>query len=51
MNERLAEKQEELNSLWKRQLLNLLNGMLKYVRLDLQFLFLMLWFKTNFLPN
>jgi hypothetical protein len=38
MNERVAEKrEEELNWLWKRQMLDLLNGMLKYVHLHLRF--------------
>jgi ABC-type bacteriocin/lantibiotic exporter with double-glycine peptidase domain len=38
MNERVAEKrEEELNWLWKRQMLDLLNGTLKYVDLHLRF--------------
>jgi hypothetical protein len=33
MNERVAEKrEEELKWIWKRQMLDLLNGTLKYVR-------------------
>jgi hypothetical protein len=48
MNERVAEKrEEELIWLWKRQLLDLLNGTLKYVRPDLQFLSLMLWLVSS----
>ena len=35
MNERVAEKrEEELEYLWKRQLLNLANGTIKYVKVS-----------------